>query len=115
MNEPLQHAMASMAAVSERARYLTRDEQEALAMRVEALAEDLHWEQYFHLPDRLLADHVIGESDLPQAQHGEPPAPSSLTALASVAHGPTSRVPAGGSRIPPSRPGSHSTVAAHHG
>ena len=108
MNEPLQHAMASMAAVVKRARYLTRDEQEALAMRVEALAEGLHWEQYFHLPAPFVleADHVTGESDLPQAQHGEPPAPSSLTALASVAHGPTSRVPADGSRIPPSRPGS---------
>lgn len=54
MNERLQHAMASMAAVAERARYLIRDEQEALAMRVEALAEGLHWEQYFHLPDRFL-------------------------------------------------------------
>ena len=107
MNEHLQHAMASMAAVVERARYLTRDEQEALAMRVEALAEGLHWEQYFHLPDRFLADHVTDESVLPQAQHGDPPAPSSLTALACIARGPTGRASADGSRIPPSRPASH--------
>jgi hypothetical protein len=62
MNEQLQHAMKSMAAGAEQARYLARDEQEALAVRLETLAEGLHWEQRFHLPVCFLADHVASEA-----------------------------------------------------
>ena len=61
MNEHLQHAMASIAAVTERAGHLTRDEQEALAVRLETFAESLHWEQWFHLPESYLADQTIGD------------------------------------------------------
>jgi hypothetical protein len=103
MNEHLQHAMASMAAVVERARFLTRDEQEALALKLEALAEGLHWEQYFHLPDRFLAIHVTDEAVLRQAQRAEPPAPSSRPrSNLSLAVQSTER--ADSSRIPPSGP-----------
>jgi hypothetical protein len=52
MNERLQHAMASIAAVAERAGYLTSDEQESLAVRLETFAESLYWEQWFGLPER---------------------------------------------------------------
>ena len=58
MNEHLQHALARMATVTERAGHLTHDEQEALAVRLETLAEGLLWEQWFHLPDRYLAAQV---------------------------------------------------------
>ena len=54
--------MASMAAVAERACYLTHDEQEALAVRLETVAEGLHWEQWFHLPETFLADQVTAEA-----------------------------------------------------
>ncbi len=61
MNEHLRHAMASIAAVTERAGHLTRDEQEALAVRLEAFAERLRWEQWFHLPQSYMADQNIGD------------------------------------------------------
>lgn len=64
MNEHVQRAMASMAAVAERASYLTRDEQETLAVRLETFAESLHWEQWFHLPERFLADQVTAEAPM---------------------------------------------------
>jgi hypothetical protein len=59
MNERLQHAMASIAVVAERAGYLTPDEQESLAVRLETLAESLYWEQWFGLPERFLADQLM--------------------------------------------------------
>ena len=64
MNERLQHAMASIAAVAERACYLTPDEQEALAVRLETFAECLHWEQWFGLPERFLANQL--KADTPE-------------------------------------------------
>lgn len=62
VNEHLQRAIASMAAVAERAGYLTRDEQETLAVRLETFAERLHWEQWFHLPESALADQITAEA-----------------------------------------------------
>jgi hypothetical protein len=62
MNEHLERAMVSMAAVAERAGHLTHDEQEALAVRLETLAESLRWEQWFHLPDNFLADQATAEA-----------------------------------------------------
>ena len=59
MNERLQHAIASIAAVAERADYLTRDEQESLAVRLETFAESLYWEQWFGLPERFLVDQLV--------------------------------------------------------
>lgn len=55
-------AMERMAAVVERARYLTRDEQEALAVRIETVADGLHWEQWFLFPDRFLAESATSEA-----------------------------------------------------
>ena len=52
MNKRLQHAIASIAAVAERAGHLTDDEQETLAVRLETFAEGLYWEQWFGLPER---------------------------------------------------------------
>jgi hypothetical protein len=57
MHEHLRRAMGRMAAVAERAGDLTLDEQEALAMRLETLADGLYWEQWFQLPDK--ADNVV--------------------------------------------------------
>lgn len=62
MNEHVQRAMARIAAVAERAGYLTRDEQETLAVRLETFAESLYWEQWFHLPESFLADQVTAEA-----------------------------------------------------
>ncbi|MGZ3585170.1 MAG: hypothetical protein ACXWQR_13070 [Ktedonobacterales bacterium] len=45
-----------MAAIAERARYLTRDKQATLAVRIGAVADDLRWGQCFLLPDRFLTD-----------------------------------------------------------
>lgn len=88
MNEHVQHTMASLAALTERAGYLTRDEQETLAVRLETFAEGLRWEQWFHLPERFLADQVMAEapkvaavSGVPRAQHREPPVMSSRTTI----------------------------------
>lgn len=61
MSAHLLLAMERMATVTNRARYLTRDEQEALAVRIESVADGLRWEQLFQLPDRFLADDVISE------------------------------------------------------
>ncbi len=61
MNEHVQRAVASMAAVAERAGYLTREQQETLAVRLETFAEGLYWEQWFHLPERFLADQVTAD------------------------------------------------------
>jgi hypothetical protein len=107
MNEHLQHALERMAAVAERAGYLTRDEQEALAVRLETLADSLYWEQWFHLSDGFLVDRVSAETTdevvLPQAAHGVPPAPSSLAGLTLVASDPTNGASADANRLPPPR------------
>ncbi len=98
MNEHLQHALERMAAVAERAGYLTRDEQEALAVRLETLADSLYWD---------LVDHISAETTdevgLPQAAHGVPPAPSSLAGLTLVASDPTNGASADANRLPPPR------------
>lgn len=62
MNAHLQEAMERMAVVAERARYLTRDEQEALAVRIGAVADSLRWEKCFLLPDRFLMDQVTSKA-----------------------------------------------------
>jgi len=107
MNEHLQHALERMAAVAERAGYLTRDEQEALAVRLETLADSLYWEQWFHLSDGFLVDHTLAETTdevvLLQAGYGVPPAPSSLAELALVASDPTNGASADANRLPPPR------------
>jgi hypothetical protein len=58
VNAHLQEAMEHIAAVAERARYLTRDEQEALAVKSGAAADRLRWEQCLLLHDRFLTDQV---------------------------------------------------------
>jgi hypothetical protein len=73
MNEHLQHAMASMAAVTERAGHLTRDEQETLAVRLDTFAERLHWEQWFHLPESFLADQAMADAPKVAAASIQPP------------------------------------------
>src|SRR5258708_36597742 len=92
MNEHLQHALERMAAVAERAGYLTRDEQEALAVRLETLADSLYWEQWVHLSDGFLVDRVSAEPTdhavLPQAPHVVQHAPSSLAWLTLLASDP---------------------------
>jgi hypothetical protein len=107
MNEHLQHALERMAAVAERAGYLTRDEQEALAVRLETLADSLYWEQWFHLSDGFLVDRVsvdtTDEVVLPQAAHGVQPAPSSLAGLTLVASDPPNGASADANGLPPSR------------
>lgn len=62
MSARLQLAMERMAEVANWARYLTRDEQEALAVRIESVADSLRWEQWFQLPNRFLTDYVISEA-----------------------------------------------------
>ena len=107
MNERLQRALERMAAVAERAGYLTRDEQEALAVRLETLADSLYWEQWFHLSDGFLVDHILAETTdevaRPQAGHGVPPAPSSRAGRILGASDPTSGASADVNRLPPPR------------
>ena len=107
MNERLQRALERMAAVAERAGYLRRDKQEALAVRLETLADSLYWEQWFHLSDGFLVDHILAETTdevvLPQAAHGVLPAPSALAGLALVASDPTNGASADANRLPPPR------------
>lgn len=69
MSTRLQEAMARMADVAKRAQYLTKDEQEALAVRIEAVADGLHWEQWFHLPDRFLTDELMSGASAEVTPH----------------------------------------------
>jgi hypothetical protein len=107
MNEHLQHALERMAAVAERAGYLTRDEQEALAVRLETLADSLYWEQWFHLSDDFFVVNISAETTnevvLPQAAHGAPLAPSLLAGLTRVASDPTNGAAADANGLPPPR------------
>ena len=64
MNERLRQAIEGIVLVAREANGLAREDQEALAARLEAMAKELSWQQFFYSPDPTL-DAVIGDAVAP--------------------------------------------------
>lgn len=72
MNERLRQAIEDIVLIAREANGLAREDQEALAARLEAMAKELSWQQLFCSPDPTLDAMIGGASAADAAGEARP-------------------------------------------